>query len=62
MKRFRSGTLANKNTVVLKEADGGMRRIRCPKCQSLAAPVTRPNGQKVLQCGGCGTQFTSQTF
>jgi DNA-directed RNA polymerase subunit RPC12/RpoP len=62
MKRIRSGTLAGKATVVLKQAEGGMRRIRCPKCQMLAMPVTHANGTKVYKCGGCGTEYTSHAF
>jgi hypothetical protein len=61
MKRFRGGTLAAKNTTVLKQAEGGMRRIRCPKCTQLAVPATSTNGQKVYRCA-CGTEYSARSL
>jgi uncharacterized C2H2 Zn-finger protein len=51
------GTQGAKNAVVLREAEGGMRRLRCPKCTMLAVPVRLSSGETVHQCGGCGAQY-----
>jgi hypothetical protein len=61
MKRFRGGTLAAKNTVVLKQAEGGMRRLRCPKCQQLAVPATRNDGTQIYRCA-CGAEFSARAL
>lgn len=61
MKRFRTGVQAAKNVVVLKQAEGGMRRIRCPKCTQLAVPAVRPNGENIYRCA-CGAEFSARTM
>lgn len=53
------GTRDLKGRVLLKQAEGGMRRIRCPKCNQLAKPTRRPDGTEVLQCVGCGAAYKS---
>lgn len=60
MSRAITGTKMLNGTTVIKQAEGGMKHIRCPKCQKIAIPsVDTRTGTPVLQCGGCGTQFTS---
>lgn len=62
MKRIRTGMVGtNKNVVVLKQAEGGMRRMRCPKCTQLAVPVTKPNGATVYRCN-CGTEYSARAL
>lgn len=57
MKRIRTGVAAGRNKVVLKQPEGGMRRLRCPKCQQLAAPAVRSNGAEVYRCA-CGVEYS----
>lgn len=61
MKKIRAGQLGPNNVVVLKQPEGGMRRIRCVKCQQLAVPVTKPNGKIVYRCA-CGTEYTARAL
>lgn len=54
------GTKDAKGTVLLKGVQGGVKRIRCPKCQMLAVPATKQDGASVLLCGGCGAEYRSR--
>lgn len=52
-------TLSDGTQVLYESAPGGMRKIRCPKCQaSFAVPTRAANGKQVYRCT-CGAQFTS---
>lgn len=56
--RIIRGTRDAKGNVITKQQEGGVGRVRCMKCQRLAVPTRLPNGKEVLQCQGCGAQFT----
>jgi len=59
MSRIIRGTQDAKGRIMLKQAEGGMGRIRCPKCQCLAIDaIDSRTGTKVKRCQGCGNQFT----
>ena len=54
-----SQKLAGGATLIYAESPGGLRKIRCPRCQqSMAMPSNTPNGQKCYVCP-CGCRFTS---
>jgi hypothetical protein len=61
MKRIRTGTVGPNKVVILKQAEGGMRRLRCLKCQQLAVPVTKPNGKVVYRCA-CGAEYSARAL
>lgn len=46
-------------TVLLREGEGGITKIRCPKCHNVAVPFTRQDGRKALKCRSCGAEFTA---
>lgn len=46
-------------TQIYAQEPGGMRKIRCPKCQNIAAPSTDMKGTPTVRCMSCGTQFQS---
>lgn len=56
------GTRDAKGNVIIKQQEGGVGRVRCMKCQRLAIPVRLANGKEVLQCQGCGAQFTRSSM
>lgn len=63
MAKLIRGTLDAKGNTVLKEPEGGVGRVRCPKCQQLAIPMTHPQtGKAMYQCQGCGSYITSKPF
>jgi hypothetical protein len=47
-------------TEILKEAPGGMKKIRCPRCTGLAVPVAGKSN--LLQCQVCHTKFGMKSF
>lgn len=57
MKIIRSVRDANGN-VIQKQPEGGVGRLRCPKCQGLCVQQARPDGTPVMACGSCGAAFT----
>lgn len=57
-KSTRPGVRLPNGTVLISGGEGGLRRMRCPKCQMLATETTR-DGQPVVKCPGCGTAYTS---
>jgi DNA-directed RNA polymerase subunit RPC12/RpoP len=49
------------NVTVIKTATvGGMRQLRCPKCQGMATPTRSHTGQNIYRCMVCGAQFLSR--
>lgn len=46
-------------TVLLREGEGGITKIRCPKCHNVAVRHTRQDGVKVLKCRACGAEFST---
>lgn len=61
MSRAVVGTKGIRDRVAVgKQPEGGTGRIRCPKCQNIAAVSTDTiTGAKVLHCHGCGQQYSS---
>ena len=49
-----------KGNTIQKQPQNGAGRIRCMKCQQLCTAVLRPDGSKVIQCQGCGAQYSSR--
>lgn len=47
---------------IIKEADGGVGRMRCPNCQNLAVSKVLPDGKQVLQCHVCGSVLVEKKF
>lgn len=63
MSKFRRGQQVAPGVVVLKKTgEGGMRKLRCPKCQGVAVERRQPDGRVVNTCGTCGTTFASQAL
>ena len=60
MSKIIRGTQDKKNRVILKSPDGGVGRIRCPKCQQLAIPEQDGEGKQMYRCLGCGSIMKSQ--
>lgn len=46
-------------TVVLREPEGGLGKIRCPRCHAVAVPARTQNGTLVKRCPSCGTEWQS---
>lgn len=47
----------DKDVSIIKEAEGGVGRMRCPKCQNLAVVSTTAKGKKVKACPVCGAML-----
>lgn len=60
MSKIIRGTLDKKNRTILKQPDGGVGRIRCPRCQQLAIPEQSSTGEAQYKCLGCGSVLKSQ--
>lgn len=60
MSKIIRGTLDKKNRTILKSPEGGVGRIRCPKCQQLAIPEQGAQGQPQYRCLGCGSILMAQ--
>ena len=45
-------------TVVLREPEGGLGKIRCPRCGTPAPAVRAQDGSLVNHCPSCGTTWT----
>lgn len=45
-------------SVILLGGEGGLNKIRCPKCKRLAPMTARPDGRRVYKCTACGAEFT----
>lgn len=43
--------------VVLREPEGGLGKIRCPRCKAVAVPARRQDGTVVNRCPTCGTEY-----
>ena len=51
--------LPDGKTLLYEEVPGGMRKIRCPRCQhSIAVPLQTPDGKTTYRCK-CGCTFQS---
>jgi hypothetical protein len=53
-----TGTTLKDGTVILAGGNGGLDKIRCPKCKCLAPGTRRSDGKKIYKCSSCGTEFT----
>lgn len=51
-----------KGNIIQKQPEGGVGRHRCMKCQGLCIPVSLPSGKQVMQCQGCGANYTTQSL
>ena len=60
MSKIIRGTLDRKNRTILKRPEGGVGRIRCPKCLQLAIPEQSGAGQPQYKCLGCGSVIKAQ--
>lgn len=60
MSKIIRGTLDRKNRTILKKPEGGVGRIRCPKCQQLALPEKNGQNEPQYRCMGCGSILKSQ--
>lgn len=49
----------NGTTILYEDAPGGMRKIRCPKCNQFATPAKQADAKNRFTCTGCGTSFSS---
>lgn len=47
-------------TIIKTSAVKGMRQLRCPKCHSMAGPVTDHQGNNVIQCSSCGMKYQTK--
>lgn len=55
--------LKDGKVLVYANEPGGLRKIRCPKCQCLAAPTTDMTTNKTtIRCPSCGSVFTSTSM
>ena len=63
MSRIIKGTRDLKGRIVMKQATGGMGRLRCMKCQGLMIDaLDTTTGTPVKRCQGCGQQVTITTL
>jgi ribosomal protein S27E len=46
-------------TVVLRQPEGGMGKIRCPRCHNPAVLARQQDGKLVRRCPSCGTEWIS---
>lgn len=59
MAKIIRGTVDSKNRMILKQPEGGVGRLRCPRCPGLAIPQVSTQGQ-IYVCGSCGAVITSK--
>lgn len=45
--------------LIYAEAPGGMRKLRCPRCQQSLATASRTPDGNVVYCCPCGCRFQS---
>jgi uncharacterized C2H2 Zn-finger protein len=55
----RQVTTTPEGTVVIRQPEGGLGKIRCPKCHSAAVPARTQDGTLVNRCPMCGTEWRS---
>lgn len=60
MSKIIRGTRDAKNRTILKQPQGGVGRVRCPKCQNLAIAELDGQGRQTYRCTGCGSILTSR--
>lgn len=60
MSKIIRGTQDAKKRTILKQPQGGVGRVRCPKCQGLATSEVGGNGKVQHRCGSCGSVLTSR--
>ncbi len=46
--------------IVKTSTVGGMRQMRCGKCQGMMVPGKHHNGSDILKCTSCGTMAGSR--
>ena len=49
-------------TVVVRDSEGGINKIRCPRCHSVAPPHRKQDGTIVNKCQACGTEYKTTTM
>lgn len=45
-------------STIVKQGEGGVDKLRCPRCKSVAVRIQTKDGV-VYQCGSCKTKFKS---
>ena len=46
-------------TVVLRQPEGGMGKLRCPRCHAVAVLARRQDGKMIRRCPACQTEWTT---